>query len=232
MSAGKSEFETLLKLMSGQGTVRHFKPKSVPDKLIEKILEAARWAPSGANTQPWDFIVVKDSEVKEKIAQIFAETYERAKKLDRKFPFYSSEVLRRRFTEPPVLIVVCADKRFTRAYPKTSYREEILDVSMGAAIQNMILAARALGLGLSWGTVNFHLTRKRLSRLLGVLPCIKIIEVLQLGFPAKRVSPRFRRPVDEFTHLDRFDASKIRSGKEIENLLRTRKVPDIYSRIT
>ncbi|MEM3420661.1 MAG: nitroreductase family protein [Candidatus Hadarchaeum sp.] len=227
--AKKSEFEKLLRLMSRQGTIRHFKPDPVPDKLIEKILEAARWAPSGANTQPWDFIVVKDPRAREKIAQIFVETYERAKKLDRRFPFYSGEVLRKRLTEPPILIVVCADTRFTSAYPNTIYREEILDVSMGAAIQNMTLAASALGLGLGWGTANFPLTRKRLRQLLGVPSYIKIMEVLQLGFPVKRVPPRFRRPISEFTHHNRFDVSKIRSEEEIENLLRTRKVPDIYS---
>ena len=222
------EIDDLLKLMGHQGTVRHFKPDPVPGEELEKVLQAARWAPSGANTQPWDFIVIKNPELKEKIARIFVESQQRAKKEDKKFPYGDDEELRRRFTDPPILIVVCADTRFMKAYPKVGYREQILNVSMGAAIQNMMLAANALGLALSWGTVK-TLNRDKLRELLGVPAHIRILEVLQLGFPAERVSPRFRRDPHDFTHVDEFDTSKLRSEKEIENLLSTRKSPDIYS---
>lgn len=218
----------LLKLMSSQGTVRHFKSDPVPEKHLKKILRAARWAPSGANTQPWDFIVVRDPELKKKIAQIFVDTQREAKKKDKEFPRDADEVLWKRFTDPPVLIVVCADTRFMKAYPKVGYREQILNVSMGAAIQNMMLAANALGLALSWGTVE-TLSRDKLRKLLGGPAHIRILEVLQLGFPAKRVSPRFRRDPCEFMHVDEFDASKLRSEKEINNLLSARTSPDIYS---
>lgn len=195
---------------------------------MEKVLQAARWAPSGANTQPWDFVVIKNPKLKEKIAQIFVHTHQQAKEEDKEFPYYTDEELRRRFTDPPILIVVCADTRFMKAYPKVGYREQILNVSMGAAIQNMMLAANALGLALSWGTVD-TLNRNKLRELLGVPAHIRVAEVLQLGFPAKRVSPRFRRDSRDFTHVDKFETSKRRSEKEIENLLSTRKSPDIYS---
>ncbi len=219
----------LLKLMGSQGTVRHFKPDLVPEDYLGKILQAVRWAPSGANTQPWDFILVRDLELKKKIAQIFLETQREAKEKDKDFPRNADEVLWKRFTDPPILIVVCADTRFMKAYPKVGYREQNLNISMGAAIQNMMLAANALGLALSWGTVN-TLNRDKLRKLLGVPAHIRILEVLQLGFPAKRVSPRFRRNPQEFTHVNEFDASKLRSEKEIKKLLSTRKSPDIYSR--
>jgi len=218
----------LLELMSSQGTVRHFKSNPVLGEHLEKILQAARWAPSGANTQPWDFIVVKNPELKEEIARIFVEGHQRAKKEDREFPYETGEKLRRRFTDPPILIVVCADTRFMKAYPKVGYREQILNVSMGAAIQNMMLAASALGLGLSWGTVD-ALNRDKLQELLGVPAHSRILEVLQLGYPAKRAPPRFRRNPRDFTHADKFDTSKLRGEEEIENLLSTRTSPDIYS---
>lgn len=214
--------------MSRQGTVRHFKPDPVSGEELEKVLQAARWAPSGANTQPWDFIVIKNPELKEKIAHIFVESQQRAKKEDKKFPYGDDEELRRRFTDPPTLIVVCADTRFKKAYPRVGYREQILNVSMGTAIQNMMLAANALGLALSWGTVD-TLSRNKLRELLGVPVHIRILEVLQLGYPTKQVSPQFRREPQDFTHTDGFDISKLRNEKEIENLLSTRKSPDIYS---
>ena len=222
------EIDDLLKLMGRQGTVRHFKPNPVPKEELEKVLQAARWAPSGVNTQPWDLIMIKNPKLKEKIAHIFVESQQRAKRDDREFPYGDDEELRRRFTDPPILIVVCADTRFKKAYPRVGYREQILNVSIGATIQNMMLAANALGLALSWGTVD-TLSRDKLRELLGVPAHIRILEVLQLGFPAKRVLPRFRRDPRDFTHVDEFDTSKLRSEKEIENLLSTRKSPDIYS---
>jgi len=218
----------LLELMSSQGTVRHFKSNPVPKEHLEKVLQAARWAPSGANTQPWDFIVVKNPELKEEIAQIFVESHQRAKKEDKGFPYETGEELRRRFTNPPILIVICADTRFMKAYPKIGYREQILNLSMGAAIQNMMLAANALGLGLSWGTVD-TLNRGKLQKLLGVPAHSRILEVLQLGYPAERAPPRFRRDPSDFTHVGKFDVSKLRGGEEIEKLLSTRTSPDIYS---
>jgi nitroreductase len=222
------EIDHLLKLMSDQGTVRHFRSNPVPEEKLEKILQAARWAPSGANTQPWEFIVIKNPKLKEKIAQIFVDIMKQAKREDKDFPYAVGEEMRKRFTESPILIVVCADTRFMKAYPKVGYREQILNISMGAAIQNMMLAANAQGLALSWGTVD-TLGRGKLQKLLGVPAYIRILEVLQLGFPAKRVSPRFRREPQEFTHRDKFDHSKLRSEKKIKNLLSTRKSPDIYS---
>lgn len=214
--------------MSGQGTVRHFKSNPVPEEHLKKILQAARWAPSGANTQPWDFIVVKDSKLKEKIAQIYVDTQKQAKRGDKAFPYHDVEESRKKFTNPPILIVVCADTRFMKAYPKVGYREEILNVSMGAVIQSMMLAAKALGLGLSWGTAD-ALSRNKLRELLGVPAHIRILEVLQLGFPAEQVLPRFRRDPRDFSHVDKFDTSKLRSEKEIKNLLSTRIFPNIYS---
>jgi len=195
---------------------------------LEKILQAARWAPSGANTQPWDFIVVRNPKLKEEIAHIFVESHQRAKKEDKEFPYDAGEGLRKRFTDPPILIVVCADTRFMKAYPKVGYREQILNVSMGAAIQNMMLAANALGLGLSWGTVD-TLNRDKLRKLLRVPAQSRVLEVLQLGYPAARAPPRFRRDPRDFTHVDKFDNLKLRSEEEVENLLSTRISPDIYS---
>lgn len=223
-----TKIDLLLELMSSQGTVRHFKSDPVPEEHLEKILQAARWAPSGANTQPWDFIVIKNSGLKEKIARIFVESHQRAKKEDKEFPYDTGEELRRRFTDPPILIIVCADTRFMKAYPKVGYREQILNVSLGAAIQNMMLAANALGLGLSWGTVD-TLNRDKLQKLLGVPNHSRILEVLQLGYPVAHAPPRFRRDPRDFTHVDKFDVSKLRSEEEIKNLLSTRTSPDIYS---
>ncbi|MDI6819783.1 MAG: nitroreductase family protein [Candidatus Hodarchaeaceae archaeon] len=223
-----TKIDDLLKLMGSRGTARRFKSDPIPEECTEKILQAARRAPSGANAQPWDFIVIEDRGLKEKIAQILVDAHREARKEDMEFPYEDDERLRRRFMDAPVLIAVCADPRFMAAYPKAGYREAILYVSMGAAIQNMMLAANACGLALSWGTVD-SLCRDELRRLLGVPEPLLVFEVLQLGYPAEGARPRFRRHPRDFTHRDVFDTSKLRSDEEIKNLLSTRRSPDIYS---
>lgn len=222
--------EDLLELMA-KGTVRSFKPGEVPDDCLRKVLEAARWAPSGANTQPWELVVIRAPELKQRVARAFAAAHRKAREVDPSFPYEDEERLRARFTAAPVLIAVCADSRFKRAYPKVGYRDRILHVSLGAAIQNMMLAARACGLALSWGTVD-RLCEGRLRELLGLPEHLQVLEVLQLGYPAEGARPRFRRASSDFTHLERLDASKLRGDEEIERLLRARREPDIYSSLS
>ena len=226
--AKKIEATDLLNLMKSQQTVRNFKPNPVSDQKLNNVLQAARRAPSGANTQPWDFIVVKDSKTKEKIANIILQGKRLAKEKDKKFPYGNVEGLVRRFSDPPILIVVCADTRFMKAYSKFGYREQTINVSMGTVIQNMMLTAKALGLGLSWGTLD-KLNREKLSKLFQVPTYIRVLEILQLGYPAKIGSPGYRRDPHEFVHVGNFDVSKVRSDEEIEKLLSTRKAADIYS---
>jgi nitroreductase len=59
------DYEALRELFKKRRSIRRFKQDPVPDDYIQKIIEAARWAPSGANTQPWEFIVVGDPRTKE-----------------------------------------------------------------------------------------------------------------------------------------------------------------------
>ena len=60
-------YNSFLELVKKRRSVRRFKPDPVPDEDIEKIIDAARWAPSGFNTQPWEFVVVREKELKDKI---------------------------------------------------------------------------------------------------------------------------------------------------------------------
>ena len=65
------EFDEFLKLVRKRRSIRKFKPDSIPEDHVEKILEAARWAPSGANGQPWEFIVIKDRGAITKLAEAY-----------------------------------------------------------------------------------------------------------------------------------------------------------------
>jgi len=66
-------FDSLIELLSKRVSVRRLRPDPIPEGSIEKILEAARWAMSGANAQPWEFIVVTDPEIKKRLFKHYQE---------------------------------------------------------------------------------------------------------------------------------------------------------------
>src|SRR5271167_4336314 len=70
---GAESIDTFLEVLQRRRSIRtgFLKDKPVSDELIEKILEAARWAPSAGNSQPWEFLVIRDLEIREKIVEIF-----------------------------------------------------------------------------------------------------------------------------------------------------------------
>ena len=80
------EYEGLLELMMKRRSVYGYKPDSLPDEFIDKIIEAARWAPSGANSQPWEFVVIKDKDLREKIVDLFKEQAEISYKVEQTRP--------------------------------------------------------------------------------------------------------------------------------------------------
>jgi nitroreductase len=121
----------VLEAIKGRRSVRSFKgEKNVPEETVEELIDAARWAPSAGNIQPWEFIIVRNPDIKEKLAEAAS---------NQSF-----------LEEAPVVIIVCADEnRSSQGYGqrgKTLYC--IQDTA--AAIQNIHLAAHSLGLGTCW----------------------------------------------------------------------------------
>src|ERR1035437_9107269 len=74
----KLDYEAFLSVVRSRRNCRKFKPDPIPDEYIKKIMEAARWAMSGANGQPWEFIVIKEQATKDKIADLIAQSRQRA----------------------------------------------------------------------------------------------------------------------------------------------------------
>lgn len=221
------QINDFLDLVKKRRSVRRFKPDPIPDEYVEKILEAARWAMSGANAQPWEFIVVKDQETKNKMADLYLEV--------RKEAFYIEqtrikEIQHLQLLEPPtspeirgapVLIVVCGDKRTFQA---TVLATNYLDGEGGPggtyvkgvanATHNIHLAAAALGLGSQWKSVN-RVWGELLKPLLNVPNVIDIHTVVALGYPAYEPLPGYRRELKEMVHFEKYDRKKFRSGEEI-----------------
>ncbi len=141
-------------------TIRQFKPDPLPTGLLEKAVNAARLAPSGANIQPLEFIVIEDDAVK---GEVFACLKWAAYIVPQGNP--------RPGREPAAYIVVLVD---------TARREKLFEYDVGAAMENMILVAWSVGVGSCW---LLNIDRNRLRPALGIPENYRIDSVLALGYP-------------------------------------------------
>ena len=144
----------VFRLFRYQRAIRAFTDEEVPDELVHQILTAAIHGPSGSNTQPWHFIVVRDPTVKQAISEV----YEEARAAG---PTPSAGGARQPLAAAPVLIVACVD---TPASGRAGFQT---GASIYPSVQNLLLAARALGLGSCLTTL--HRRRKaRIHEILGI----------------------------------------------------------------
>jgi nitroreductase len=211
--------KALLELMSARRSVRAFKPDPVTDEAVRTVIEAARWAPSSANSQPWDIIIVRDQSTRERIQESVRRVVTRIKEL-RDFPFLRT-FTGRYLQEAPVQLVVCGDPRFQYVSMMNGVDGQIelfaLWGSVSMAIQNMLLAAHALGLG-SVVFTNFY--PEEVKAILEVPDPLKVICILPLGYPVERKPPPVRRNPGSYTHRERFEPAKMRPQELIEQARR------------
>lgn len=159
----------ILEIIKTRRSIRKFTDEPVPDEIIDKIIEAGTWAPSGMNNQPWKFAIIKDDELK---AQISALTH------------YSKIVLRAH-----MLIAVFLDDSLS--YDRTKDCQAI-----GACIQNMLLALHASGLGGVWlGEILKN--KERLLKLVGGPHGLDLMAVIALGYPAEKGGKGSRRTLEQ-----------------------------------
>jgi len=165
----------------GRRSVRAFTKQPVSDKEVMKLIDAARWAPSAGNIQPWEFVVVRDAEIKRGLS---------AAALDQTF-----------IEEAPVVIVVCANQtQSSLGYGSRGVTLYCLQ-DTAAATQNILLAAHALGLATCWvGAFDEEEARKVLNIPSGVRP----VAIIPVGHPAEEPMVRSRRPLNEIVHHETF----------------------------
>ena len=212
--------------------IRKFKPDPVPDEYIDRIIEAGRWAQSGANAQPWEFIVVKNKETKAKIVEFYLEHRKQSWDIEktrieelRHNSLKNAPTTAPNFKDAPVFIVVCGDPRTVQASVLITHflhneggpMAHFLK-GMANATQIMSLAAAALGLGAQWVSINVT-TEARLRTLLDLPEELAIHTILPLGYPAYEPSPTYRRELSEIIHYEKYDRTKYRSGDDIYHYL-------------
>jgi len=199
----------LAEAMRTQRAIRRLKPDPVDDALVLELIELALKAPSGSNAQNWEFVVVKDPAVKARLGRLNMGAWRIYGALGRRIARNDPPSLRMieavqwqadHFTEIPVVVVAClrGPRPWFPPIAATSYYGSIYP-----SVQNLLLAARAAGLGAAlitlplWSTI---LARRALGLPWSVTPCA----VVPLGWPRGRYGPTTRRPVGEVVHLDRY----------------------------
>ena len=220
------EYESLLTLFKERRSIRQFKPDPIPDETIEKIIEAARWAPSGANSQPWDFIVLKDEGIRKKIAQFIKDFLSIHYKLEHtrepslQFPSASRPADKIGYEDAPVFIIICGDNRTKQAYPLYTHVEisdAILESSLANAFLYMQLAACTLGLGSQWvSVVRMWYVQCLIRDLLRIPEDFVIYDMFVVGYSASQPKPRPIRAKEEMLHTDYYDKEKLRTPQEIK----------------
>jgi len=198
----------LFDAMRTMRAMRRLKPDPVPDELIREIIEAGTWAPSGGDTQHWRFIVVKDPEIKKQLQIRYQRAFEALKERFHAAPpppgkteaqkqrmLAARDHLTEHFHEAPVLIVCCL------------VGDSGSGVGAGAsiypAVQNMLLAARALGLGATL-TTRHLLYEKEIDRILDLPDDAHTFAIIPVGYPLGNFGPLSRAPVKQVTFLDRW----------------------------
>ena len=161
-------------------SVRAYTGEEVSDEDVERLIEAARWAPSAGNTQPWAFVVVKDVETRRKLSSATQQTL---------------------IKEASVAIVVCADAaRSSRVYG--SRGEKLYSIQdTAAATQNILLAAQELGLATCWVGA---FRENEVAKAVKVPRNLRPVAMVAVGYPAERPATPRKRSFNEIVHYGTF----------------------------
>ncbi len=230
-------YDALMQVIRNRVTVRRFDAAyTVPDDHYRMILEAARHGPSGANAQPWQFIIVRDQAIKDAITEYFVAEQRFRAKAKMKFPTPDYRGL----ATAPGFIVVCSDMRWVNAFPVLNdgsdldrmYKENaerILLQSVAAATMSAHLAAAALGYNVWWVTaIGQEKAQTEMRPLLGIPDEISVLDIFLFGPPTAKPYKRYRKDLDEIAHWDRYNADHFMTDAELDNWIRTRRARVMY----
>lgn len=182
-------------------SIRRFKSTPLEDSVIEQVLEAARWAPSWANSQCWRFIVVRDGRIRAELAAaLLGKPVEGS-------PEVSRNAAADALLQAPVAIVACAELGTSGYFQGKASTDKgdwyMFDTAL--AMQNLVLAAHNLGLG----TVFIGLfDAGKAAQILGVPDGFRVVAMTPLGYPDQDPRVRPRRELGEIVFHDRFGGSR------------------------
>jgi len=230
------DYDSFLELAKNRRSIRRFKPDPIPDDYVDKIIEAARWAPSGFNSQPWEFIIIKDKKLKDEVMRVIrpprpagasgfskledmCEPWMRVKRQ----PWLDPEM---EYQNAPVFILLFGDTRTQLGLPMVvkcdpHIKQSIYLSSLANAFLYMHLAATALGLASQWvSLVASPYNQCLLKNLLHIPTEMEVYDMIALGYPAYKSRPKLMRPLDKMVHRDYFGEEDFRTDEEVRDFIK------------
>lgn len=234
-------YDDYLELVKSRRSMRAFTTEMVSDEDITKILDAARYAPSGMNFQPWQFIVVRDKEKIEQLVNIEPQSL--------KLPFFIKKALSKKLQSEnksmpkqiksaknaSALIVLVGDTRKNINLPGQMYKYKNNKIKLGIkapmvnidglwyssmanAFMIMITAAATLGIGCQYCTfTSSKLREKKVKGILGLPDYIKVYDAAAIGYPAYTPRPKYMRNLEDIVHYEKYDKAKEQSDEFIHD---------------
>ena len=184
--------KSVLEAIRTRRNVREFTDKPVTVDDLKTIIEAATWAPNHRHTEPWRFIVLaKDGELRKQVAQIVHDwTYDNIKNPNQKRRIDSSEAAKREILDAPAFMYVYAREGPNEEVTRENY------AATACAVQNLLLAAHSIGIGVGWSTGKPCLADVRST--IGAEPDWQTVGALYIGYPSEKPEAK-RAPVDDVT---------------------------------
>jgi nitroreductase len=218
------DYDAFMEVVRRRRSVRKFEHgREVDRELLLRIAEAGRWAPTGANTQCWDLIVVHDPAMRAKVFDVFLRQAKRLVAHAKGFPAVNKTYLE----DAVAIFIVVADPRWKVCFPQGTSpdwveeyddnNEKIFLASIGAVVQNLQLATTAVGLTSAWLSGGGEATTNReLSELLGYPENMQAVGTMPVGYPRKDAGLRYRRPIEQVVHWDRYQPEQFRPQPMID----------------
>jgi len=220
------DYHDFLELVKYRRSIRRFKADPIPDEAVHQILDAAHYAMSGGNSQPWEFIVIKDPAVKKKMVEVRIKDFEIEWALEQqrtaryRHPAFNLSLEEKEkglgmlvgWAEAPVYVAVLADPRkqwgsVVAAHGSMYYSSarDVLSATLGHLSMTIHLAAAALGLGSQRVDV---VSEQGYKEALGYPEPLRMDILVPIGYRAYEPGPPHRLPLEELIHYDRYDMNK------------------------
>lgn len=209
------EYNRLFELIKNRRSIRKFKPDAFPADYVEKIIDAGCQAPSGFNMQPWEFVVIRNSDLKKKIVELFP-------------PLPRANVTND-FRAAPAFIILLGDPRAKAGLPdflasNDKINEPIFISSLANAFLYMALAATSLGLTCQWLSVaSSPPVQSGITQLIGIPEPYRIYDMMALGYPAAEATPKPLKKKEAIFHKDYCEVTEFSSDEDIANFAKKTK---------
>jgi nitroreductase len=227
-------YDDLHKIVQKRRSIRRFKSDPLPREMITQVIEIARWAPSGFNMQPWEFVVVQKAELRDKIVAAIAPYWEQSREMEATRSKRQGRAWKLKgmtnepgdYTTAPVYILMIGDPRLQEGLPMgvqcdPNRRRMIYLSSLANAFLYMHLGATSLGLASQWvSAVQVPYAACLIKDLLDIPSEMEVYDMLVLGYPAITPPVKLMRELDSMVHWDGVNDGGWRSDHEVAKYIR------------